>query len=488
MPRVNWGELNSPARIVALGGAVPMALLFLLLSTVTVEREVTCLPESAPPWQQLDHALDCSNPPIVAVRPTADFGDVFSLRYLRDVPARHDVALTYKVAGVDQKAGERVLREGAQHLDMSHQGVVGGVTQPLLSSRYRVFHITVHFAIGVSMTGLGDAKHLVQWRRGAAEANESVDVQGDGAPSAGNTSKLERWISNLMEDDLRRMDDDSGVEELRQVLVYTTRSFALWESALRLALAALSTTILVRLVRALHVADADTQHCAEQPWVVLLLALLVGGLNDPLFALRVALRGSFALSAAAWVLFLAFVCALLLFMLLVVSSMSLPAGSTAAPFARWHAKAALVTTIWLLLVIATLVPSAARMAVAVFTVLLCVWFLWLTRVLARAVYQIFVRPGKYTPPQQLFMGCTFAYLGLTLAWLYWNAQGTESSVRYGAGRMRKLFAFPFLLLTNQYVLLLAYVYWPTHIYLFKEQGQTPSATVAMMRPPATLQP
>ena len=83
---------------------------------------------------------------------------------------------------------------------------------------------------------------------------------------------------------------------------------------------------------------------------------------------------------------------------------------------------------------------------------------------------------------------TFAYLGLTLAWLYWNAQGTESSVRYGAGRMRKLFAFPFLLLTNQYVLLLAYVYWPTHIYLFKEQGQTPSATVAMMRPPATLQP
>ena len=79
-------------------------------------------------------------------------------------------------------------------------------------------------------------------------------------------------------------------------------------------------------------------------------------------------------------------------------------------------------------------------------------------------------------------------LGLTLAWLYWNAQGTESSVRYGAGRMRKLFAFPFLLLTNQYVLLLAYVYWPTHIYLFKEQGQTPSATVAMMRPPATLQP
>ena len=25
-------------------------------------------------------------------------------------------------------------------------------------------------------------------------------------------------------------------------------------------------------------------------------------------------------------------------------------------------------------------------------------------------------------------------------------------------------------------------------YLFKEQGQTPSATVAMMRPPATLQP
>ena len=37
-------------------------------------------------------------------------------------------------------------------------------------------------------------------------------------------------------------------------------------------------------------------------------------------------------------------------------------------------------------------------------------------------------------------------------------------------------------------LLLAYVYWPTHIYLFKEQGQTPSATVAMMRPPATLQP
>ena len=66
--------------------------------------------------------------------------------------------------------------------------------------------------------------------------------------------------------------------------------------------------------------------------------------------------------------------------------------------------------------------------------------------------------------------------------------GTESSVRYGAGRMRKLFAFPFLLLTNQYVLLLAYVYWPTHIYLFKEQGQTPSATVAMMRPPATLQP
>ena len=108
--------------------------------------------------------------------------------------------------------------------------------------------------------------------------------------------------------------------------------------------------------------------------------------------------------------------------------------------------------------------------------------------LARAVYQIFVRPGKYTPPQQLFMGCTFAYLGLTLAWLYWNAQGTESSVRYGAGRMRKLFAFPFLLLTNQYVLLLAYVYWPTHIYLFKEQGQTPSATVAMMRPPATLQP
>ena len=119
------------------------------------------------------------------MRPTADFGDVFSLRYLRDVPARHDVALTYKVAGVDQKAGERVLREGAQHLDMSHQGVVGGVTQPLLSSRYRVFHITVHFAIGVSMTGLGDAKHLVQWRRGAAEANESVDVQGDGADQTG---------------------------------------------------------------------------------------------------------------------------------------------------------------------------------------------------------------------------------------------------------------------------------------------------------------
>ena len=140
MPRVNWGELNSPARIVVLGGAVPMVLLFVLLSTVTVEREVTCLPESAPPWQQLDHPLDCSSPPIVAVRPTADFGDVFSLRYLRDVPARHDVALTYKVAGVDQKAGERVLREGAQHLDMSHQGVVGGVTQPLLSSRYRVFH------------------------------------------------------------------------------------------------------------------------------------------------------------------------------------------------------------------------------------------------------------------------------------------------------------------------------------------------------------
>ena len=49
MPRVNWGELNSPARIVALGGAVPMVLLFLLLSTVTVEREVTCLPESLDP-------------------------------------------------------------------------------------------------------------------------------------------------------------------------------------------------------------------------------------------------------------------------------------------------------------------------------------------------------------------------------------------------------------------------------------------------------
>ena len=127
------------------------------------------------------------------------------------------------------------------------------------------------------------------------------------------------------------------------------------------------------------------------------------------------------------------------------------------------------------------------MAVAVFAVLLCVWFLWHTRVLARAVYRLRA-PGQVHAAAQLFMGCTFAYLGLTLAWLYWNAQGTESSVRYGAGRMRKLFAFPFLLLTNQYVLLLAYVYWPTHIYLFKEQGQTPSATVAMMRPPATLQP
>ena len=53
---------------------------------------------------------------------------------------------------------------------------------------------------------------------------------------------------------------------------------------------------------------------------------------------------------------------------------------------------------------------------------------------------------------------------------------------------RSLLSFPFLAMTNQYIFLLAYVYWPTHIYLFKEQGQTPSATVAMMRPPATLQP
>ena len=57
MPRVNWGELNSPARIVVLGGAVPMVLLFVLLSTVTVEREVTCLPESAPPWLTNQYVL-----------------------------------------------------------------------------------------------------------------------------------------------------------------------------------------------------------------------------------------------------------------------------------------------------------------------------------------------------------------------------------------------------------------------------------------------
>ena len=103
------------------------------------------------------------------------------------------------------------------------------------------------------------------------------------------------------------------------------------------------------------------------------------------------------------------------------------------------------------------------------------------------VHRFCLRRELYSGPQQLFITCTLAYLCLMLAWLYYiggaASRGDGTTARLGVVRSRKLISFPFLAMTNQYVCLLSYVYWPTRICLVADPAKAmPYATAAMLKP------
>lgn len=464
---VHWGQLTSPVRLVLLGWVLPLVLVVGFLSCTDISRRVACLPDDDSRTQEWP--LDCTQPPYLVLSPSGDFGEAFSVYFIKRGDRR--VHIAYRIEGTADGEDFTWLRNGTLDFEQELSGAVGGFTQPLL----------------------GIAGH--QQYRIRIEADSGARV-----PAA--TSEEVAWATKTA----TRARIAEGVAEAQAarpkgaisfVVEYVTRRFSRHEAMLRLALTAVAAGILAQLVRALRLADPQTQRCAEQPWVVLLLLLMMIGVNDPIFAVRLLAGGvgRSALASVALAFFCAFACTLLFFLLLVVSSLTVsathrfraPHGHAASSISRWKGKAALATVMWLVMVCSGLSWGFGRQSLAALLVLILLWLGWFLHLLGKALYRFCLRRDMYSGPQQLFITCTLAYLCLMLAWLYYiggaASRGDGTTARLGVVRSRKLISFPFLAMTNQYVCLLSYVYWPSRICLVADPTKAmPYATAAMLKP------
>lgn len=213
---------------------------------------------------------------------------------------------------------------------------------------------------------------------------------------------------------------------------------------------------------------ADEGIEVGQGWIFIILVLLLG-VNDPLYPVRVFLLGSEALETVATVIQILFSATLFLFWLIMADGMQRAGAKTFCTFyclkacivGLYTASACALFGMYgripdrLEVTTLTAVDTTTTALVATLIISLAIICIWLSILVVRLTHHLGWKKVEYiyTDREKSFVGMTLVFMLLWVCGLVYRALHGQR----GSWLMLQL---PFLALCNSYLVLLAHAFWP----------------------------